>query len=34
MSKRDDDIAKARKAEFTWYCLGAIAIVVFMSFIS
>ncbi len=34
MNKRNDDIAKARKKEFIWYCLGAIAIVVFMSFIS
>lgn len=31
---RKNDIAKARKAEFICYCLGAIAISVFMSYLA
>lgn len=34
MNKRKDDIAKARKTEFIYNCLSAVAIVVFMSVIS
>jgi len=30
MNKRKDDIAKARKRQFIYHCLSAIAIVVFM----